>query len=80
MHPFNYETISNCTNTLSQPVGNQWRPAEVARQAMDSLANSLRNLGDWSIFFAIAVLPWLLAAGLVIYLVVRLVRARVRHA
>jgi hypothetical protein len=67
---------------LSQPVGNEWRPAETTRRAVDMLLNGLRGFGDFVIFFAIAILPWLAAIGLVIFLVVRLVRwrARVRRA
>jgi hypothetical protein len=63
---------------LSQPIGNQWRPAETVRRAFDSLAGALRGMGDFLIFFAIAVLPWLLVVGLVVYLIVRLVRWRRR--
>jgi hypothetical protein len=66
-------------SVLSQPVGNQWRPAEAARRAVDSLANSLRSLADGLIFLAIAVLPWLVVAGLIVYLIVRLIRAQVRR-
>jgi len=63
---------------LSQPVGDQWRPAETVRRAVDALLNGLRGFGDFAIFFAIAILPWLVAIGLVIFLVVRLVRWRAR--
>jgi hypothetical protein len=63
---------------LSQPVGNHWRPAETVRKAVDSLVGALRGLGDGLIFFAIAVLPWLLLAALVVYLIVRLALWRLR--
>jgi hypothetical protein len=63
---------------LSQPVGTRWRPAEAARGAVETLVDSLRGLGDFLIFFAIAVLPWVVALGLVVYGVVRLVLWRVR--
>jgi Flp pilus assembly protein TadB len=63
---------------LSQPVGEQWRPAETARRAVDTLADGLRGFGDFLIFFAIAVLPWLVAIGLVFLLLVVLIRWRVR--
>jgi hypothetical protein len=70
---------------LSQPVGDQWRPAETARRAIDALMDGLQGFGDFLIFFAIAVLPWLVAIGLVVLLLVALVRWRVhvrraRHA
>jgi hypothetical protein len=58
---------------LSQPVGDHWRPAERVRGAIDTLVATLRGLGDALIFFAIAVLPWLLVVGLVLYVAVRLV-------
>jgi hypothetical protein len=63
---------------LSQPVGDQWRPAETARRAVETLLDGLRGFGNFLIFFAIAILPWLVAIGLVIFLVVRLVRWRTR--
>jgi hypothetical protein len=64
---------------LSQPVvGARWRPAETVRGAFDTLVDSLRNFGDFLIFFSIAILPWLLLIGLVIYGAVRFVLWRVR--
>jgi hypothetical protein len=64
---------------LSQPVvGARWRPAETVRGAFEALVDSLRNFGDFLIFFIIAILPWLLLIGLVIYGAVRFVLWRVR--
>jgi hypothetical protein len=64
---------------LSQPVvGARWRPAETVRGAFEALVDSLRSFGDFLIFFGIAILPWLLLIGLVIYGVVRFVLWRVR--
>jgi hypothetical protein len=63
---------------LSQPVGDQWRPVETGRRALETLLAGLRGFGDFLIFFAIAILPWLAAIGLVIFLIVRLVRWRAR--
>jgi hypothetical protein len=63
---------------LSQPVGDQWRPAETVRRAFDSLLNGLRAFGDFLIFFAIALLPWLLLLLLVIYIIFRIVQRRSR--
>jgi hypothetical protein len=63
---------------LSQPVGDQWRPAETARRAVEALVDGLRGFGDFLIFFAIAVLPWLVAIGLVVLLGVSLLRWRIR--
>jgi hypothetical protein len=63
---------------LSQPVSARWRPAEVVRQAVETLVDSLRSLGDFLIFFVIAILPWVVVLGLVVYGVVRFVLWRVR--
>lgn len=63
---------------LSQPVSDQWRPAETARRAVETLLDGLRGFGNFLIFFSIAILPWLVAIGLVVFLVVSLVRWRMR--
>jgi hypothetical protein len=63
---------------LSQPVGDQWRPVETARRAVETLLDGLRGFGDFLIFSAIAILPWLLAIGLVIFILVRFIRWRSR--
>lgn len=63
---------------LSQPVGDQWRPLETVRHAVEALLDGLRGMGNFLIFFAIAILPWFLVLGLVIWGIVRLIRWRVR--
>jgi hypothetical protein len=63
---------------LSQPVSARWRPAESARQAVEALVDSLRSLGDFLIFFIIAILPWAVMGGLLAYGVVRFVLWRIR--
>ena len=63
---------------LSQPVGDQWRPAETARRAVEALVDGLRGFGNFLIFFGIAILPWLVALGLVVLLIVSPVRRRRR--
>jgi len=63
---------------LSQPVGARWRPAESVRRAFETLVDSARSLGDFLIFFAIAILPWAVMAGLVAYGIVRFVLWRIR--
>lgn len=63
---------------LSQPVDDEWRPAETVRRAVQALLAGLRGFGDFLIFFAIAILPWLILVVLVISVVVWLVRRRVR--
>jgi hypothetical protein len=62
---------------LSQPVDSSWRPAETVREAFDALLRSLRGFGDFLIIFVIAVAPWLLIAGLIIYGIYRFIRGRV---
>lgn len=63
---------------LSQPVDARWRPAETVRQAVDALIDGLRGFGDFIIFFAIAILPWLLLLALIVFAVVRFVQWRLR--
>jgi hypothetical protein len=65
---------------LSQPVDNSWRPAETVRRAWESLLGSLRDFGDFVITFGIAVLPWLVVVGLVIFGIVRFAVSRARKA
>jgi hypothetical protein len=63
---------------LSQPVGEEWRPAETTRRAVETLLDGLRGFGDFAIFFAIAILPWLAALSLVLFILARLIRWRAR--
>jgi hypothetical protein len=63
---------------LSQPVDTRWRPAETVREAFNALVDGLRNFGDFLIFFAIAVLPWLVLFGLIIWGIVRFIMWRVQ--
>lgn len=63
---------------LSQPVDTRWRPAETFRRAIEALVEGGRDFGDFLIYFAIAVLPWLLLLALVIYGIVRFIMWRVR--
>jgi len=63
---------------LSQPVGDEWRPAETVRRAVDALLDGLRGFANFAIFFAIAVLPWLVLIGAVVIGIVLLVRWRSR--
>jgi hypothetical protein len=65
-------TVELAPSILSQPVDNRWRPAETVRQSFDVLLSSLRGFADFAIFFSIALLPWLLLAGAVILVVIRL--------
>jgi hypothetical protein len=60
---------------LSQPVGDRrWRPLETAREALEALLDSGQGFIDFALFFCIAVLPWLLAVALGLYLLYRFVR------
>jgi hypothetical protein len=73
-------TISLQPYILSQPVDDAWRPAETVRRAWEALLSSLRGFGDFAIVLGIVVLPWLIAIGVVLYVVVRIVRSRMRRA
>ncbi|NDJ51819.1 MAG: DUF4349 domain-containing protein [Chloroflexi bacterium] len=71
-------SISLQPDIPNQPVDTSWRPIVTVREAFDDLVDSLRGFGDFLIYFAIAVLPWLVVAGLVIYGVVRFIVWRVQ--
>jgi hypothetical protein len=73
-------TVSLQPYILAQPVDNNWRPAETVRRAWDSLLGSLRGFGDFLITFGIAILPWLVIFGLIIYGIVRFVMWRIRKS
>jgi hypothetical protein len=59
-----------------QPAG--WSPAETARLALGRLVGGVQAFTDWIITFAIATLPWLLVAGLIVLGAWRLVVRRSR--
>jgi hypothetical protein len=59
---------------LSQPLDVGWQPAEVARDAWESLLKTLRGLVDIAIYSVIAILPWLALIGIVLYVAVRIIR------
>ncbi len=69
-------TISLYPYRPSQPLDTTWRPAETMRGAVDALVNSLRGFADFLIVFVIAIAPWLLAIGLIWWVVARVVRKR----
>jgi hypothetical protein len=64
-------TISLQPYLPSQPLEPGWRPAETARQAFENLLSSLQDFGNFIIYFTIAILPWLAAIALVVYLILR---------
>ena len=72
-------TVSLQPYILSQPVDTSWQPGETLRRAFDDLIDGLRGFADFLIYFAVAILPFLIIAGLIIYGVVRLVTSRVRR-
>ena len=63
---------------LNQPIKTGWRPAETVRSAYESLIESVQGMVDFLIFSVIAILPWLLIFGLIIYLVYRFIWKRFR--
>jgi len=66
-------------SVLNQPIVQQgWRPGEAVHQAITTLINSLQGLGNFLILFVIAILPWLVVVGLVLYGAIRLVMWRRR--
>jgi len=73
-------TVTLTPYVLSQPVDSNWQPLETVREAFNDLIGSLRGFGDFLIRFVIAVVPWLLLAGLVIFGLYRFIRSRVMRA
>lgn len=63
---------------LNQPLENDWRPAETVRTAYESLIESAQGIVDFLIFSVIAILPWLIVFGLLIYLAYRFIWKRYR--
>ncbi len=61
---------------LSEPIETGWKPAETFRSAVENLIDSLQGFADFMIVFTIAVLPWFVFFGLIIWGVVALVRKR----
>jgi type IV secretory pathway VirB6-like protein len=65
-------------SVLNQPLVQQgWRPSEAVHQAFTTLINGLQGVGNFLILFAIAILPWLLVVGLVLYGIIRLIMWRI---
>jgi hypothetical protein len=61
---------------LYEPIDTSWKPAETVRHAVEDLLDSMQGFADFMIVFGIAVLPWLVFFGLIIWGVVALVRWR----
>jgi len=64
---------------LGQPVDTRWRPAETFREALDALVDGMRDFADFLIRFVVAVLPFLIIVGLIIYGIVRFIIWLVRR-
>lgn len=62
--------------TLSEPIDTSWKPAETFRRAVEDLVESMQGFADFLIVFGIAVLPWIVFFGLIIWGVVAVVRRR----
>lgn len=61
---------------LSEPIDTSWKPAETFRRAVENLIDSLQGFADFMIVFLVAVAPWLIFFGLIIWGVVAIVRRR----
>lgn len=61
---------------LYEPIDTSWKPLATAKQAVENLVDSLQGFADFLIVFVIAVLPWLVFFGLIIWGVVAVVRRR----
>lgn len=71
--------ISLTPYELSEPIDSRWRPAETFRRAVEDLLYSMQDFADFMIVFGVAVLPWVVFFGLIIWGVVALVRRRRRR-
>lgn len=69
-------TISLQPYHLSQPIDTQWKPLETVREAIDDLIDGFHGFIEFLLYFVIAILPWLVLFGLVIWLVVKFARRR----
>ncbi len=61
---------------LYEPIDTSWQPAETFKRAVENLVDSLQGFADFMIVFSIAVLPWLVILGLIVWIVVAVVRRR----
>ncbi len=71
--------ISLTPYELSEPIDARWKPAETFRRAVEDLLFSMQDFADFMIVFGVAVLPWVVFFGLIIWGVVALVRRRRRR-
>src|SRR5258705_2754843 len=71
-------TVSLQPYILSQPVDTSWQPGETLRRAFDDLIDRMRDFADFLIYFAVAVLPFLLILVLTIFAIVLILIVRVR--
>ena len=69
-------SISLSPHVSSQPIDYSWKPANTLRIAFDDLVDSLKDFADFLIIFSVAVLPWLLFFGLIIWAIVRFFKRR----
>ncbi len=61
---------------LSQPIDSSWQPAVTFRRAVENLIDSIQDFADFMIVFTVAMLPWLLFFGLIIWGVIRFFKGR----
>ncbi|MDH5607765.1 MAG: hypothetical protein OEY93_12865, partial [Anaerolineae bacterium] len=55
----------------SQPIDKSWDPNKTVRRAIDNLIESVQSFAEFLILFGIAVVPWLVFFGLIIFGIVR---------
>jgi hypothetical protein len=61
---------------LYEPIDTSWKPLATAKDAVENLVGSMQGFADFMIVFGIAVLPWLVFFGLIIWGVIALIRRR----
>jgi hypothetical protein len=62
--------------TFFEPIKSKWNPAEIAKDAVETLVRSFQGFVNFLIRFSISALPWFVFFGLIIWGIVTLVRGR----
>ena len=73
---FSTITVDLTPDIVSQPIETSWKPAQVFRNAVESLVDALQGVAEFGIWFAIYLLPLLLIVGIPLWLVGRFIWRR----
>ncbi len=73
---FSTITVDLTPDIVSQPINTSWKPAEVFRNAAESLVDALQGVAEFGIWFGIYLLPMLLIVALPLWLIARFIWRR----